>query len=244
MDDESDLWSIAQNCPLSYPSSDDFIDVSFDAQIEIFKCMVTTASAKAGWGKLDKYPVADKKEFCRELIRHVINVRCSYAISRREGKKDRIDRFKALSKAVSLINLNLSTDGEFFRECRLAQSEKNSMFAAQLKQAMAPHLKRLAPESKFIDSILMEEVFKLLEDNPFSMLEAFNENVKKLASEPPLTTSMNNEESERIYFQKAMTQFFIEKFDKPLYGVTTDFSNALFSDSITEVKVRDRVKKK
>lgn len=229
-----------------YPSGDDFLEVDFESQLRLVQCMVTDNRAKAGWDKLSKITkcIRDKKGFCGSVLHQIVTVCSCYAISRKEGVRDRVDRFKNITGALSVIKNNLELDGEFFRECRLAQSNKNSMFAAQLKQAMAAHFKRLAPESKFIDSILMEEVFDLLEDNPFSMLDVLQPVVARLANEPPLTTKMNLDESNEIHFQKAMTRFWLERLNKPLYGVTADFSNALFDVAITENKVRDRVKKK
>lgn len=246
--DNSELWIIAQESAKfwPYPSASDFLEVSFDAQLAIVRRMVNDSRAKAGWVKLSRHTknIRDKQWFCGSVLRQIITIYCSYAISRREGTSDRADRFEKIIRSLSEVERNLDHDREFFREYRLAVSEKNSKFADQLKQAMEPHFKRLAPESKFIDVILLKEVFNLLDDNPFSILDLLKVVVKRLAEMPPLTTKMNLEESNEIYFQKRMTHFWEEQLGKPLYGVTADFSSAIFGVAITEDKVRGRVKKK
>lgn len=245
-----------------YPTSHDFLEIDFNAQLAIVRRMTTDGRAKAGWEKLSKYAeqINDKKWFCRSVLREVITICCSYAISRREGVIDRKERFEKISNSLDFLERNFEIDGEFFRESRLAINEKNSTFVDELSRAMEPHLKRLteppfaqANSDKYnlshtladvIGHILCGELFKLLEDNPYSLLNTLKPVVTKLAAEPPLTTKMNLDDANEIYFQKCMTAFWCENLDRPLYGVTADFSNALFDVAITENKVRDRVKKK
>ena len=179
------------------------------------------------------------------------------------------ERFEKLAGAVSLVKRNLELDGELFRECRLTLLKKNHDFTDSFAEAMRPRIQYFdsrrasffdSPElqsikekvdqqmgintEEYIKYWLENEVYPLLDHNPFFLLKIFEEAIDRLANEPPLTTHMGREESESIYFQKCMHKFWQEKFGKPLHGVTADFSNALFSDAVTEVKVRDRINKK
>ena len=89
-DTSNNFWEVAQDVGRYwfYPMEEDFVEVSVKSHLAIVRRMITDASAKAGWEKLNRYQhlVADKKFFCRDVLRYIVSIRCGYAISRKEGK--------------------------------------------------------------------------------------------------------------------------------------------------------------